>query len=62
MVHQHYRDENFDWREEILDGIVARIFQHEYDHILGIRFIDKLSALKKNLIRGKLQVIKKQYT
>lgn len=50
-----YRDENFDWHEEILDGIIARIFQHEYDHLEGILFIDKLSSLRKKLIKSKLK-------
>lgn len=57
-IEVRYRDENFDWKEEILDGIVARIFQHEYDHLLGILFIDKLSALKKKLIKSRLREIK----
>jgi peptide deformylase len=57
-IEVRYRDENFDWKEEILDDIIARIFQHEYDHLLGILFIDKLSALKKKLIKSKLRKIK----
>lgn len=57
-IEVRYRDENFDWKEEILDGIVARIFQHEYDHLQGILFIDKLSALKKKLIKSRLREIK----
>ncbi|WP_170124201.1 peptide deformylase [Breznakibacter xylanolyticus] len=40
---------------EELDGIRARIFQHEYDHLDGILFIDKLSPLKRKLIAGKLK-------
>ena len=42
-----------------LDGIAARIVQHEYDHIEGILFTDKLSALKKRLIKSKLTNISK---
>ena len=57
-IEVRYRDENFDLKEEVLDGIVARVFQHEYDHLLGILFIDKLSALKKKLIKGRLREIK----
>jgi len=53
-----YRDENFDWREEILDGLIARIFQHEYDHLQGVLFIDKLSPLRKKLLKNKLREIK----
>ncbi len=57
-IEVRYRDENFDWQEEILEGLVARIFQHEFDHLQGILFIDKLSALKKKLIKSKLREIK----
>ncbi len=53
-----YRDENFDWHEEILDGLIARIFQYEFDHLQGILFIDKLNPLKKKLIKSKLREIK----
>ena len=58
-VEVRYRDEFFDWHEEIFDGIVARIFQHEYDHLQGILFIDRLSSLRKRMLRGKLKSIRK---
>jgi len=54
-----YQDENFDTYVKTFDGIVARIIQHEYDHIEGILFTDKLSMLKKRLIKGKLSNISK---
>lgn len=54
-----YQDENFKHHKETLTGIVARIVQHEYDHIEGILFTDKLSPLKKRLIKGKLANISK---
>lgn len=54
-----YEDENFKKQKETLTGIVARIVQHEYDHIEGILFTDKLSPLKKRLIKGKLTNISK---
>ena len=54
-----YEDENFKKHKETLKGIVARIVQHEYDHIEGILFTDKLSPLKKRLIKGKLNNISK---
>ncbi|MBN1924404.1 MAG: peptide deformylase [Prolixibacteraceae bacterium] len=44
-------------KEEMLEGIEARIFQHEYDHLQGVLFVDRLSALRRKLIRGKLQHI-----
>ncbi len=54
-----YEDENFKKHRETFSGIVARIIQHEYDHIEGILFTDKLSPLKKRLIKGKLANISK---
>ncbi|MEP2937154.1 MAG: peptide deformylase [Gilvibacter sp.] len=54
-----YYDENFKKHTDTFEGIVARIIQHEYDHIEGILFTDKLSALKKRLIKGKLSNISK---
>lgn len=49
-----YFDEGFNKHTEIFTGIAARVIQHEYDHIEGILFTDKLSSLKKRLIKGKL--------
>lgn len=54
-----YEDENFKKHKESFSGIVARIIQHEYDHIEGILFTDKLSPLKKRLIKSKLANISK---
>ena len=54
-----YLDENFKKHTETFTGIVARIIQHEYDHIEGILFTDKLSALKKRLLKSKLVNISK---
>lgn len=54
-----YNDENFKKQTETFNGIVARIIQHEYDHIEGILFTDKLSPLKKRLIKSKLVNISK---
>ncbi|ARV05202.1 peptide deformylase [Polaribacter sp. SA4-10] len=54
-----YQDEDFKIHTEILDGLAARVFQHEYDHIEGILFTDKLSTLKKRIIKKKLENISK---
>jgi peptide deformylase len=59
-VEVRYRDLNFDWKEETLTGLEARVFQHEYDHLQGILFVDRLSALRRKLIGGKLHQIAKQ--
>jgi len=49
-----YFDENFVKHTETFSDIRARVIQHEYDHIEGILFTDKLSPLKKKIIKGKL--------
>ena len=54
-----YLDEDFKPQTLTLDGLAARIVQHEYDHIEGILFTDKLSAFKKQLIKSKLNNIMK---
>jgi len=54
-----YQDENFTLHKETLEGLAARVFQHEYDHIEGILFTDKLSTLKKRIIKKKLENISK---
>ena len=54
-----YEDENFELHEEKFDGIIARVIQHEYDHLEGILFTDHLSPLKKRLLKGKLNDISK---
>jgi len=54
-----YFDENFEKHIEEFDGLVARVIQHEYDHIEGILFTDRLSPLKKRIIKGKLMNISK---
>ncbi len=54
-----YQDQDFNTHTEELSGLAARVFQHEYDHIEGVLFTDKLSPLKKRLIKGKLANISK---
>lgn len=54
-----YQDENFETHIEEYDGLIARVIQHEYDHIEGVLFTDKLSSFKKRLIKGKLTNISK---
>lgn len=52
-----YFDEDFNKKTEVFDGLIARVIQHEYDHIEGILFTDRISSLKKRLIQKKLQNI-----
>jgi len=57
----HFRHQLLDgsWEEIRLEGLAARIFQHEYDHIEGVLFTDRLSALRKRLLQGRLANIAK---
>jgi peptide deformylase len=54
-----YQAENFITYTETFDGLIARVIQHEYDHIQGVLFTDKVSSFKKRLLRGKLSSISK---
>jgi peptide deformylase len=52
-----YCEEDFVIKTEVFEGLIARVIQHEYDHIEGILFTDKISTLKKTLIKKRLQNI-----
>lgn len=52
-------DENFQQHVQTFSGITARVIQHEYDHIEGKLFIDRISPLKRKLMSGKLKDISK---
>lgn len=54
-----YYDENFELHEETLTGNCARVVQHEYDHLDGVLFTDKVGMLRRKLIRNKLANISK---
>jgi len=54
----HYQDETFQEFEETYEGYTARVIQHEYDHIQGVLFTEKLKPLKKRLIQRKLDDIR----
>ena len=54
-----YVDENFEEHIEVYDGTNARVIQHEYDHLEGILFTEKLKPLKRRLIKRKLEKLKK---
>lgn len=58
-VHVRYMDEEFNAHDEWVDGYLARVMQHEFDHLEGVMFVDRLSGLRKNLIGGKLKNIVK---
>lgn len=52
-----YFDENFQLHEASFSGYKARVIQHEYDHIEGILFTDRLNPLRKQLLRKRLKDI-----
>jgi peptide deformylase len=54
-----YVDENFNAFDETYEGLAARVIQHEYDHIEGKLFTDKISPLRRRLLNGKLNDISK---
>lgn len=54
-----YVDENFNEHDEELDGWRARAVQHEYDHIEGMVFTDRLSSLRRTLLKNKLNAMTK---
>lgn len=58
-VRIRYQDENFVEHEETYSGFVARIIQHEYDHLEGKLFIDYLSPIKRKLLKNKLMNVSK---
>jgi peptide deformylase len=54
-----YQDENFESYDEQFNGVIARVIQHEYDHLEGILFVDRISSLRKTLLKRKLNDISK---
>lgn len=58
-IKMEYYDEDFNKYTKEFTGLAARVIQHEYDHIEGILFTDKISPLKKRLIKSKLNNISK---
>ena len=53
-----YFDKNFNEHTEKYEGINSRVIQHEYDHLVGVLFTDRVSTLKKKLLKSKLNKIK----
>jgi peptide deformylase len=54
-----YYDDNWEFHDEIYDGYKARVILHEYDHLDGIMFTDRVGPLRKRLLKGKLNSISK---
>lgn len=58
-IHVKYQDEHFVEHDEWVEGFLARVMQHEFDHLEGHMFIDHLSMLRKQMIKGKLNSLLK---
>lgn len=56
-VHVHYMDEQFVEHEEWAEGYLARVMQHEFDHLEGRMFIDRISPLRRQMNKGKLNAL-----
>ena len=54
-----YYDENWEFHDEKYEGYKARVILHEYDHLDGVMFTDRVSPLRKRLLKGKLTAISK---
>jgi len=55
----HYYDQEWNYHEDIFEGAIARVIQHEYDHLEGKIFTDRISPIRRRLIKGKLTAISK---
>lgn len=56
-IHVKYVDEDFNEHDEWVEGYLARVMQHEFDHLEAKMFIDRVSPLRKQLIKNKLKSI-----
>jgi peptide deformylase len=56
-IHVQWQDEQFQQHDEWVEGYLARVMQHEFDHLDGKMFIDHISPLRKQLIKGKLKAL-----
>lgn len=56
-IHVRYLDEDFKEHDEWVGGYLARVMQHEFDHLEGKMFVDRLSPLRKQLVKSKLRAI-----
>ena len=56
-IHVEYDDENFEHHDEWVEGYLARVMQHEFDHLEGKMFIDRISPFRKQIIKTKLKAL-----
>ena len=57
QIRIQYYDEEWIYHDEAFEGVPARIIQHEYDHLEGILFVDKIPAIRRKLLNGRLSAI-----
>ena len=58
-IRVQYQDENFEAHDEWVEGYLARVMQHEFDHLEGEVFTDHLTGLRKTMVKGKLNQLLK---
>ncbi|GAY28687.1 MULTISPECIES: peptide deformylase [Bacteroidales] len=56
-IHVQYLDEKFEPHDEWVDGYLARVMQHEFDHLDGKVFVDRISPMRKQLIKSKMRAL-----
>lgn len=56
-IHVQYLDEQLQPHDEWVEGYLARVMQHEFDHLEGKLFVDRVSPLRKQLIKSKLRAL-----
>ena len=56
-IHVEWDDEQFQHHDEWIEGYLARVMQHEFDHLDGKMFVDRISQLRKQLIQSKLRAL-----
>ena len=58
-IHVKWMDEDFNEHDEWIEGYLARVMQHEFDHLDGVLFTDRISPLRKQLVKNKLTAMSK---
>jgi len=56
-IHVQWSDEQFQQHDEWIEGYLARVMQHEFDHLDGKMFVDRINPLRKQLIKSKLKAL-----
>ena len=56
-IHVKWLDEQLQPHDEWIEGYLARVMQHEFDHLDGKMFVDRVSPLRKQLIKSKLKAL-----